>query len=151
MYSIMIAILISFSIPALAQGPITGDMFTKFNEIKTQLLAIDLKKPENDKAYVAKLEEAQSAFETLNAAYWNTPKAKITTMISASTNKAAVDLQFLKTPESLIKAKFDKESCYEGWRELKSSATLETKLFDHFKAFIKARCKADYTPEINDP
>lgn len=147
MYSITRLLIFVLLVTSFASAQITDEHFANFNELKQQLKNIDIKKSGNDASYIKIFDKLQASFEALNAAYWETAdkdKSKITPMISASTNKAAVELQFYKTPVTLINAKFDELSCYESWKELKSSATLDKELFDHFKEFIKARCSTKY-------
>ena len=145
MYSVTRLLVLVLLLANFANAQITDTHFVKFNDLKGQLKKMDLKKSENDAKYLKKFDDLQAAFEVLNVAYWETAdKTKITPMISASTYKAAVELQFYKTPAAMINAKFDELSCYESWSELKSSANLDKELFQHFKEFIKARCDTKY-------
>lgn len=147
MYSITRLFVFVFIMTSFASAQLTDIHFTKFNALKDQLKNIDVKQSGNDANYLKKFNELQTSYEVLNAAYWETAdkdKTKITPMISVSTNKAAVELQFFKTPVTMISAKFNELSCYESWAELKSSASLDQKLFEHFKKFIQARCSANY-------
>lgn len=151
MYQVKILFLFALLMTDIAGAKDLKILEKNFNDIKMSLLALKINsKSADDGVFVRKTDDLNKAFDEINGVYWATPKEKMTVELINLVDSTATDLEFFKAAVQILKNKPTEENCSETWFTMQSLKKNNAILFEHFRAFLKGRCLAKFTPGIDD-